>query len=216
MTGGEARSTVRLAKRLQHLPQTAAAFADGSISRAHAVVIARAYTPRSAEALEPFEHIFANAAGNVDADDLRNVIRNVTDAVDGDGGASSDDEIYARRSLHSSATMGGVRGDWFLDPEGGDIVNVALAAQMETASVPDDPRTLQQRRADALVDICRLSLASEHHPPAPQAEAGHPERTRGDRHPHVRSPTPRSRRRHPLRSRLRGTDLAGDAGTDGV
>ena len=69
-------------------------------------------------------------------------IRNVTDAVDGDGGASSDEEIYAKRSLHSSATMGGVRGDWFLDPEGGDIVNVALAAQMETASVPDDPRTL--------------------------------------------------------------------------
>jgi hypothetical protein len=175
MTAGEARSTVRLAKRLQHLPHTAAAFADGSISRAHAVVIARAYTSRRAEALEEFERIFANTAGNVDADDLRNVICKVTDAIDGDGGASSDDDIYARRSLHSSATMGGVRGDWFLDPEGGDIVNTALAAQMETASLPDDPRTLQQRRADALVDICRLSLASDHHPSsAPKRRRGIP------------------------------------------
>src|SRR5204863_6316163 len=135
---GEARSMVRLAKRLQHLPETAAAFADGNISRAHAVVIARAHTPERLHALEPFEHIFANAAREVDTDDLRNVIRNVTDAVDGDGGAASDDEIYAKRSLYSSKTM-------------------------ETASVPDDSRTLQQRRADALVDICRLSLASDHH-----------------------------------------------------
>jgi hypothetical protein len=60
--------------------------------------------------------------------------------------------------------MGGVRGDWFLDPEGGEIVNVALAAQMESASVPDDTRSSPQRRADALVDICRLSLTTDHHP----------------------------------------------------
>jgi hypothetical protein len=175
MSSGEARSMVRLAKRLRHLPETAAAFADGNISRAHVVAIARSYTSERAEALEPFEHIFASAARDVDTDDLRNVIRNVTDAIDGDSGARSDDEIYAKRSLHSSKTMGGVRGDWFLDPEGGDIVKVALAAQMETASVPDDPRTLQQRRADALVDICRLSLASDHHPAcAPKRRRGIP------------------------------------------
>ncbi len=163
MTNGEARSTVRLAKRLARLPLVAAAFGEGSISRAHAVVIARA-TPDRVVELDPFEHIFSGAAVDLDTSDLQDVIRNVTDAIDGDGGARSDEEIYARRKLHSSATMGGVRGDWFLDPESGDLVNTALAAQMETATFDGDPRTPEQLRADAFVDICRLSLASDHHP----------------------------------------------------
>src|SRR4051794_40171333 len=60
MTGSEARTTVRLAKRLQELPLTAVAFGEGSISREHVVVIARAFTAKRTEELEPFEKIFAN------------------------------------------------------------------------------------------------------------------------------------------------------------
>src|SRR5436190_940714 len=134
------------------------------ISRQHAEAIGAVHTPERAGAFADVEAELVTVARLAVPGKLRDVLRGLTDALDGDGGASSDDEIYAKRSLHSSKTMGGVRGDWFLDPEGGDIVKVALAAQMETASVPDDPRTLQQRRADALVDICRLSLASDHHP----------------------------------------------------
>jgi hypothetical protein len=62
--------------------------------------------------------------------------------------------------------MDGVRGSWFLDREGGETVNAALDAQMETARILDDPRTPAQRRADALVDICRFSLTFGDHPPA--------------------------------------------------
>jgi hypothetical protein len=60
--------------------------------------------------------------------------------------------------------MDGVRGSWFLDAEGGQIVNDALDAQMQTAHTDDERRTVAQRRADALVDICRYSLAFGKHP----------------------------------------------------
>ena len=62
--------------------------------------------------------------------------------------------------------MDGVRGSCFLDGEGGKIVNDALDAQMETAHLDDERRTVAQRRADALVDICRYSLAFGEHPPS--------------------------------------------------
>jgi hypothetical protein len=107
---------------------------------------------------------FAMLARHATPDDVRDSVAYVTDAIDGDGGARSDDDLYEKRRLHSSATMDGVRGSWFLDVEGGNIVNDALDAQMQTAHVADERRTVAQRRADALVDICRYSLAFGKHP----------------------------------------------------
>jgi hypothetical protein len=97
--------------------------------------------------------------------DLYQAVTKITDTIDGDGGAANDDDIYEKRKLHSSVTMDGVRGSWFLDGEAGMTVNAALDAQMQTAHIDDDPRTPAQRRADALVDICRFSLTFGAHPP---------------------------------------------------
>jgi hypothetical protein len=105
-------------------------------------------------------------ACNATPADLYQAVTRITDTIDGDGGAANDDDIYEKRTLHSSETMDGVRGSWFLDPEGGKTVNAALDAQMETARIDDDPRTPAQRRADALVDICRFSLTFGEHPPS--------------------------------------------------
>jgi hypothetical protein len=104
-------------------------------------------------------------ARNATPAELHKAVVRITDTIDGDGGAANDDDIYEKRKLHSSVTMDGVRGSWFLDPEGGMTVNAALDAQMETARILDDPRTPAQRRADALVDICRFALTFGEHPP---------------------------------------------------
>jgi hypothetical protein len=166
LTRPAAAATVRLAVKVPRLSEMAAAFAAGEISRAHVQVVARAYTRERACELDLHMETFAMLARNATADDVRNTVALVTDAIDGDGGARSDAEIYEKRKVHSSLTMGGVLGSWFLDVEGGKIVNAALDAQMETARMDDEPRSTQQRRADALVDICRYALAFGEHPPS--------------------------------------------------
>jgi len=168
MTRPVAAATVRLAVKLARIPATAEAFAAGDISRAHVHRLAGAYTrERAGELYERgTDEIWATLSASVNTDDLAKSIAYVTDAIDGDGGARADNEIYDKRTLHSSETMGGVAGTWFLDVEGGTIVNDALDAQMQTAQMDDDRRSTQQRRADALVDICRYSLAFGDHPPA--------------------------------------------------
>ena len=149
MTPANARASVRLARKLGHLPAIAAAFRSGEISRGHASVVAGAYTQERAAELDGIEGILAEAARHVNPDDLSR---------------ASDEAIHARRRLHSSLTMGGVVGKWFLDPEGGETVHTALDAQIETDKLPGDTRTPAQRRADAFVEICRRSLASDAHP----------------------------------------------------
>jgi hypothetical protein len=161
-----ANGTVRLAVKLLQLPELASAFAAGDTSRAHVEVVARAYTRSRAAELDQHQAALTLLARNATPADLHIAVTRITDAVDGDGGAGNDRDIYERRNLHSSPTMDGVRGKWFLDFEAGETVKAALDAQMETAKMTDDPRTPAQRRADAFVDICRFSLTFGEHPPS--------------------------------------------------
>ena len=82
----------------------------------------------------------------------------------------------ARRRLHASTTfLGMVRGDFDLDPEGGETLLTALRAVLDAEARsrgPEDGRSPAQRRADALVEICRqwLDLADR---PAVAGERPH-------------------------------------------
>jgi uncharacterized protein DUF222 len=165
MTRAAAAAAVRLAVKLLQLPELAATFAAGDTSRSHVEVVARAYTRDRAAELDEHQTALSFLARNATPEDLHKVVARLVDAIDGDGGAGNDDAIYEKRHVHSSQTMGGVRGSWFLDGEGGTIVNAALDAHLVTARMADDKRSLTQRRADALVDICRFSLAYGEHPP---------------------------------------------------
>jgi hypothetical protein len=165
MTRTAATAAVRLAVKLLQLPELAAAFAAGDTSRAHVEVVARAYTRTRAAEFDQHQHAVVPLARNATPHDLHQAVTKITDTIDGDGGGAGDNEIYEKRKLHSSVTMDGVRGSWFLDGEAGMTVNAALDAQMETARILDDARTPAQRRADAFVDICRFSLTFGDHPP---------------------------------------------------
>src|ERR1700685_2811594 len=52
---GHAHRSVTLARKLEHLPDTAAALGTGAITREHATLIAGPYTPERAEMLERIE-----------------------------------------------------------------------------------------------------------------------------------------------------------------
>jgi hypothetical protein len=128
MTRPDAAAAVRLGTKLLQLPELAAAFAAGDTSRAHVEVVARAYRRDRAAELDQHQNALTLLARNTTPTDVHTAVKRITDAIDGDGGAASDDAIYEKRSLHSSETMDGVRGAWFLDPEGGKIVKAAVDA----------------------------------------------------------------------------------------
>ncbi|MGH9052960.1 MAG: DUF222 domain-containing protein, partial [Acidimicrobiia bacterium] len=81
---------------------------------------------------------------------------------------------YQRRRLRTSRTvLGMVRVEGELDPEGGEALLTALRAVTEVPA-PREERTAEQRRADALVELCRQWLDSE---VAPQAGGERPHLT---------------------------------------
>ena len=158
LTHGAANASVRLARRLDLLPTTAIAFEAGAISRQHASVIADACTPERASAIQELEPQLVDAARQVHVRELRSLVSHVADAIDGDGGAASANEAFERRRLHVSHLLDGmVAIDGLLDQESGEMVLTALNAAMDVPTVAEH-RSTAQRRADALVDVCRVGM----------------------------------------------------------
>jgi hypothetical protein len=159
LTHGAAAACIRLARRLESLPATSAAFEAGVISRRHAQVIADAYTPERADALAGVEPELVDVARRVHLQELRSLVSYVTDAIDGDGGAATATQEYERRRLHVSRLLDGmVAIDGLLDRDAGEIVLTALNAAMDTPQA-GDMRSSAQRRADALVDLCQVGMS---------------------------------------------------------
>jgi hypothetical protein len=149
-----------LARRLTQLPATAAALERGAITRHHSAAIADACTPERVAAIAEVEAELVELAQRVRPRELRGIVRRLADALDGDGGAACDEARHAQRRLHVSETLHGMGVlDGALDPEGTEIVQTALAAEMARGGGgASDVRSRPQRRADALVDICRRAL----------------------------------------------------------
>jgi hypothetical protein len=166
LTHGYAAATVRLARRLEDLPATSAAFEAGKISRQHAAVIADAFTPERAQALAGLEEVFATAARRLNPKDLAGVVKVAVDAIDGDGGAGDDADQAAKNKLHASLVGGRVRLDGTHDKESGELVMTALDAMQAKLKQDDDTRHRSAKKADALVEICRQSLTHDHSKPS--------------------------------------------------
>ncbi len=159
MNHGVARGHVELARKLQQLPVVAEAFAEGEISRSHALVVAAAYTPERASELNNVESQFVAAARDHTPHELAGLVRHVTDAIDGDGGAATDEAVFARRGYYQSDSLDGM---WVtngtFDRVDGEIHKKAINAEMERDFQRGDGRTPAQRRADALTNLLRRSL----------------------------------------------------------
>jgi hypothetical protein len=102
MDADAARRAAHLAKRLERLPATQKAFDNGEISRAHAQVLANAFTDDRAEQLADIEELLAEFAQNVDPKSLRAAVQRYTDAIDGDGGAGKDKKASDKNRFHAS------------------------------------------------------------------------------------------------------------------
>ena len=158
---GQAFRSVRLARKLEQLPETAAAFASGAISREHVHVITRQCTPERLPMFQAIEPGLVDFAQQFTLVELAAVVQDRVDAWDGDGGGGDDEHQNELNKVTLSSTLGR-RGilNGSLDRELTDLALTAFDAEMEVLRQKGDTRTTPQLRADALVSICRQYLAS--------------------------------------------------------
>src|SRR6185295_7140601 len=102
MAPAAAAAAVKLARKLQHLPETANAFEKGEISRQHAEMIAGPCTRERREMLQGIEPQLVAFAKLSDPVELRCAVKRQTDAHDGDGGASDDGAEYRKNRVNLS------------------------------------------------------------------------------------------------------------------
>jgi 5-methylcytosine-specific restriction protein A len=156
---GVAAGHLKLARKLGQLPGVADAFCSGAISRRHVEVIANVCTPERAGAVADIEPILVQTARHVTPKELHRVVRYAADALDGDDGAASDASNHASRALHISTTLGGMAVlDGRFAADQAEVVMTAIDAEMERDRNANETRNSAQRRADAMVNICRRSL----------------------------------------------------------
>lgn len=160
IAGSSAAERVRVSRALPHMPPTRAAFADGAVSYTAVRLLADAREAHP-DIFEEHEEALLDAARTLRIRGLRKAIAYWRQALDWDAALTDANHLYEMRRLHLSRTFGGTgRLDGVLDPDGTEVVAAALGSIIdgEFRSGSDDTRSPAQRRADALVEICRRWL----------------------------------------------------------
>src|SRR5438105_14264899 len=154
LSAGAAADRVTIAQQVEKLPKYEEAFARGEIGYQHVAVIAKSAEHVGAAAVRKEEANLLKAAQTMDPGQFTGVAKSFEHRVDAEGALAEANRAYARRYLHIGEPQDGlIRLDGLLDAEGGATLRTALNAHMLPGK--DDDRTPGQRRADALVEICR-------------------------------------------------------------
>ena len=157
LSTGAASARMAIARTIEHLPQTEAAFARGDLGVQHVTHVARTAEQIGCDAVREHEGILLNAAKYLDPNRFSLVTRHLRHCADPDGALDDANDAHEVRRLHLSHTIDGVYVvDGLLDSEGGAMLQSALNAL--SAPLPRDERSAAQRRADALVEVCRRQL----------------------------------------------------------
>src|SRR2546430_9816493 len=154
LSGGAAAERVGIARQLEQLPKTGEAFARGDVGYQHVAMIARTAEHLGAGAVRKAESSLLQAARTHDPAQFPGITKDFEHRIDAEGALAQANRAYERRYLHVGEAQDGlVRVGGLLDTEGGATLRAALNAHMMPGK--DDDRTPGQRRADALVEICR-------------------------------------------------------------
>jgi hypothetical protein len=158
---GTARENVRVGRAFDDMPLTRRALEEGEISLSAARVLASAHD-LDPGAFERSEAQLLEAARVHSSGNLRRVAAYWRHAVEKERALDGEEQLLEQRRLYASTTfLGMVRVDGNLDPESGETLLTALNAVLDAEARSrgeDDRRTPAQRRADALIEICRQFL----------------------------------------------------------
>jgi hypothetical protein len=164
LPAGACRSTLRVARQLRHLPDTAEAWTAGDIDRAHVRVLADARSERTAELFARDEPMLVDGAKTLSFPAFVRLVAYWSQHADPDSCEDRAAAQKAKRRFHLSQSWDGMWfGDLILDPIGGSIVDAVLNAIEQELFAADRaqaegnllklPRSAGQRRADALVEM---------------------------------------------------------------
>jgi hypothetical protein len=169
LSGGAALERVEIARQLEKLPETAAAFAKGDLGFQHVAVLARAAEHVGAAAVRKEEGKLLQAAQTMDPGQFTTVAKNFEHRVDPAGALAEANRAYEGRYFHIAEPRDGVvRLDGLLDAEGGATLRSALQPFMKP--IPNDARSYGQRSADALVELGRQGSGSKHNGAGPRPQ----------------------------------------------
>ncbi len=168
-----ASARVGVARRLDELPETAAAFAAGDIGVDHVRAVALVRDEAARATVTAAEAALVAYAVQSTPVEVARLVRHVVHAAAPEVMVADFERMHRDRWLAISETFGGAFAiDGMLDPEAGATVRTALHALVAAQRDPGDERTAAQQRADALTELARQAL-----------DAGLPE-TGGER-PHL-------------------------------
>ena len=155
-----AASLVRTARALYRGPLTgtAQALAEGTISPAHAQVLAAGTHDLPDHLAAEAEPVLLEAARRLDPPRLRRAIAHLRLVADPDTADDQAERQHQQRGLWLASTWEGmVAVNGLLDPEAGQTLLAALEPLARPTSADDD-RSGGQRRADALAELARRTL----------------------------------------------------------
>jgi hypothetical protein len=158
-TARTATRFVHQARSLRRMPATLRLARSGQIPPDSLQVLTSAER-RIEERYISHEGILADAASYLTVPELRQAVDHFEQSVARDVVVATAHERQRSAYLHMSHTLEGMwRLDGWLDPERGAIVSEALNAHIHpTLLDASDGRTMSQRRAEAVTDICRFTL----------------------------------------------------------
>jgi hypothetical protein len=147
------------ARRLRQLPVTRAAWVEGRLSGGQVQAVLANLNARTIGVFAAQEAELVSALVPLGVADTATVARAWAARAEALCDEPEPDPDPPRRSLHLAETLAG-RGELeaSLDPEGSAVVRTALRLAESPDGGGEPPRPAAQRRADALVDVCRFFL----------------------------------------------------------
>jgi hypothetical protein len=181
---GPAATLVQAARRLETLPQLAAALARGDVSLAHVTAVTKACVPGRAQAVAAAAPILTELACSNPPRDVRRAVRHLADIVDPDGSDPPDNDdddggaaAEGGDGLRGLTLRPGLGGRGRLEATLDPLTREALAALLDAFDTPDPAgtpvlarRTPAQRRHDAFAALLHTLLAQ---PDLPRVQDAH-------------------------------------------
>jgi hypothetical protein len=155
----QARRVVKTARLADTHTAIAKPLGDGDIAVAHVDAMARVVSKDRARVLPDHVEILVDQAKGLSVRDFTMVMRRWASLADDALATDTHEQKWERRHLHASVTLDGwVEGAFRLDPVGGQTLLNRLddLAPPDRTDTPEGPRSLAQRRADALVHLAQL------------------------------------------------------------
>jgi hypothetical protein len=164
MAWGAARERLEVARALEEgMPRTKKAFSSGELSYARVRHLAKGAVAHPEAFLTNEEELLSSVRESSPVE-VRKAVEAWSHGLDEEAALRQANHRYRRRRLDLSVTPAGMtRLEGELDPEGAQVGAAirSLAEEAARTATPEDPTTSAQRRADALVEICREHLGGD-------------------------------------------------------